>query len=126
MQHEKGIMVGELEERVDEEFDKYQDRMAELMHDINIDCFTVGFYQTNSISECMHRDVIESLAAYQELVDKAILLCFDPHTLTQGGTPFTALRVTQSFIHKFNACEHDLKEYAKINHNDILQEVLHR
>lgn len=37
---EKSLM--ELEERVDEEFDRYQDKMAELMHDVNVDCFTVS------------------------------------------------------------------------------------
>lgn len=36
---DKSLM--DLEERVDEEFDRYQDKMAELMHDVKVDCFTV-------------------------------------------------------------------------------------
>ncbi|KAL8424933.1 hypothetical protein ACSSS7_008429 [Eimeria intestinalis] len=114
---------GDVDERLDEEFDRYQDKMAELMHDVNVDCFTVGWYQTAAFSDCFQKEVVESLAAYQELVDKAVVLCFDPQKHAEGKTAFRAFRVSPPFLTKFAAYEADVAHYSKLTANDILIEV---
>ncbi|OEH79399.1 eukaryotic initiation factor- subunit 3 [Cyclospora cayetanensis] len=121
LQQEK--ISGDLEERVDEEFDRYQDRMAELMHDLNVDCFTVGWYLTVSFSEALQKEIIESLVAYQELVDRAVLLAFDPQRLSNGRIPFKAYRVKPEFLPLFHAYEADVAQYSKITAADILVEA---
>ncbi|KAL8273589.1 hypothetical protein Esti_002411 [Eimeria stiedai] len=114
---------GDVEERLDEEFDRYQDKMAELMHDVNVDCFTVGWYQTAAFSDCFQKEIVESLAAYQELVDKAVVLCFDPQKHCEGKTSFKTFRVNPSFLSKFAAYEVDVAQYSKLTAADILTEV---
>ncbi|KAL8444383.1 hypothetical protein Emag_005478 [Eimeria magna] len=116
-------MGGDVDERLDEEFDRYQDKMAELMHDVNVDCFTVGWYQTAAFSDCFQREIVESLAAYQELVDKAVVLCFDPQKHAEGKNAFKAFRVNPSFLSKFSAYEADVAQYSKLTAADILTEV---
>ncbi|KAL8439370.1 hypothetical protein Efla_003053 [Eimeria flavescens] len=121
LQQEK--MSGDLEERLDEEFDRYQDRMAELMHDVNVDCFTVGWYQTASFAECFQKEIVESLAAYQELVDKAVVLCFDTQRHSEGRNAFKAFRVNPAFLSKFAAYEADVAQYSKLTAEDVLVEI---
>lgn len=121
LQQEK--FSGDLEERVDEEFDRYQDRMAELMHDVNVDCFTVGWYQTVSFSDSKQKEIIESLVAYQELVDKAVVLCFDSQGHAEGRNAFKAFRVNPEFVPKFHSFEADVSQYSKITADEILVEV---
>lgn len=121
LQQEK--FSGDLEERVDEEFDRYQDRMAELMHDVNVDCFTVGWYQTVSFSDSKQKEIIESLVAYQELVDKAVVLCFDSQRHAEGRNAFKAFRVNPEFVPKFHSYEADVSQYSKTTADEILIEV---
>lgn len=121
LQQEK--LSGDLEERVDEEFDRYQDKMTELMHDVSVDCFTVGWYQTIAFAELQQKEVLESLVAYQELVDKAVVLCFDAQKHAEGRNAFKAYRVSPDFLHKFHSFEADVTQYSKLSPSDILVEV---
>ncbi|KYF40354.1 putative eukaryotic initiation factor-3, subunit 3 [Toxoplasma gondii ARI] len=123
VQREKGISEKDLEERIDEEFDKYQDKMAELMHDVNVDCFTVGWYQTLSFGDLKNKDIIDSLVLYQEAIDKAIVLGFDPMLNSMAKKAFKAYRVNPEFVQKYHEFEQDVSKYSKLRAKDILIEV---
>ncbi|CBZ56235.1 DEHA2F06798p, related [Neospora caninum Liverpool] len=123
VQREKGISEKDLEERIDEEFDKYQDKMAELMHDVNVDCFTVGWYQTLSFGDLKNKDIIDSLVLYQEAIDKAIVLGFDPMLNSMAKKAFKAYRVNPEFVQKYQEFEQDVSKYNKLRAKDILIEV---
>lgn len=113
----------DIDERVEEEFDCYQDKLAELMHDLNVDCFTVGWYQTLSFGDLKNKDNIDSLVLYQELVDKAILLGFDPLLSAMGKMAFKGFRVSDEFLAKYHAAEEDVSKYNELKASDILTEV---
>lgn len=113
----------ELEERVEEESEQYQERVAELMHDVNVDCFTVGWYQTLSFGDLRNKENIESLVLYQELVEKAVLLVFDPFFDAMGKDPFKGYRVAEAFLKAYREAEQDPALYNKFRSSDILEEV---
>lgn len=121
LQQEK--LPGDIEERVDEEFDRYQDKMTELMHDVSVDCFTVGWYQTLAFTDLQQKEVLESLVAYQELVDKAVMICFDAQRHGEACNAFKAYRVSPDFLHRFHIFESDVTQYSKLSPSDILVEV---
>lgn len=123
VQREKGVSEKDMEERLDEEFDRYQDKMAELMHDVNADCFTVGWYQTLSFGDMKNKDIIESLVLYQEAIDKAIVLGFDPLLHSMAKKAFKAYRVNPDFVQKYQEFEQDVTKYNKLRAKDILIEV---
>ncbi|PHJ22850.1 eukaryotic initiation factor- subunit 3 [Cystoisospora suis] len=123
LQREKAVGDKDLEERLDEEFDKYQDKMAELMHDVNVDCFTVGWYQTLSFGDLKNKDIIDSLVMYQEAIDKAIVLGFDPMLNSMAKKAFKAYRVNPDFVQKYQEFEQDVSKYNKLRAKDILIEV---
>ncbi|CDJ68346.1 eukaryotic translation initiation factor 3 subunit 3, putative [Eimeria necatrix] len=121
LQQEKGAAsAADLEERVDEEFDRHQDRMAELMHDVKVDCFTVGWYLTAGAAAALQREIVESLAAYQQQVDKAVLLAFDPAALRAAKNPLTAFRVNPKLLHALDA---EPQVVAKIQNEPVLIQV---
>eukprot|EP00922_Rhytidocystis_sp_ex-Travisia-forbesii_P041758 GHVS01062399.1.p1 GENE.GHVS01062399.1~~GHVS01062399.1.p1 ORF type:complete len:427 (-),score=104.56 GHVS01062399.1:441-1721(-) len=112
-----------VDEKVEEEFESYQDRMAELMHDVNVDCFTIGWYQTFSFGDLKNKDNIDSLVLYQELVDKAVMLGFDPLLNAMGRMAFKAYRASDEFLSIYHKAEEDCSKYNKLKGKDILVEV---
>eukprot|EP00921_Rhytidocystis_pertsovi_P005692 GHVQ01009791.1.p1 GENE.GHVQ01009791.1~~GHVQ01009791.1.p1 ORF type:complete len:449 (+),score=88.84 GHVQ01009791.1:405-1751(+) len=112
-----------IDERVEEEFESYQDRMAELMHDVSVDCFTIGWYQTLSFGDLKNKDNIDSLVLYQELVDKAIMLGFDPLLNAMGRMAFKAYRASDEFLAIYHSAEEDCSKYNRLKGKDILVQV---
>eukprot|EP00922_Rhytidocystis_sp_ex-Travisia-forbesii_P058400 GHVS01086323.1.p1 GENE.GHVS01086323.1~~GHVS01086323.1.p1 ORF type:complete len:415 (+),score=116.06 GHVS01086323.1:191-1435(+) len=112
-----------VDEKVEEEFESYQDRMAELMHDVNVDCFTIGWYQTLSFGDLKNKEHIDSLVLYQELVDKAVMLGFDPLLNSMGRMAFKAYRASDEFLSIYHRAEEDCSKYNKLKAKDILVEV---
>ncbi|KAK1933316.1 hypothetical protein X943_003120 [Babesia divergens] len=112
----------ELEEKADEEFVKYQDKMTDLLHDIHVDCFAIGWYQTLHFGDVQSKEVIDNLVIYQEAVDKAIMLGFDPMSST-GEISFKAYRASDQLLEVYHSNPGDVKNFSSLKGMEILVEV---
>ncbi|KAF8820157.1 putative eukaryotic initiation factor-3, subunit 3 [Cardiosporidium cionae] len=123
LQKDKTTTTEEIDEKVEEECEKYQEKMSELMHDVNVDCFTVGWYQTLTYSDFQNKETIDSLVQYQGAIDKAILLGYDPLLNATGRMAFKAYRASEKFISIYSSHEGDSSKFNKLSGKDILVEV---
>ncbi|EDO08227.1 translation initiation factor 3 family protein [Babesia bovis T2Bo] len=112
----------ELEERADDEFVKYQDKMIDLLHDIRVDCFAIGWYQTLHFGDVQSKEVIDNLVIYQEAVDKAIMLGFDPMSST-GEISFKAYRASDQLLELYHSSNGDITNFNSLKGTQILVEV---
>ncbi|KAK1444552.1 hypothetical protein BgAZ_104580 [Babesia gibsoni] len=112
----------ELEEKADEEFVKYQDKMTDLLHDIHVDCFAIGWYQTLHFGDVQSKEVIDNLVIYQEAVDKAIMLGFDPMSST-GEISFKAYRASDQLLELYQSNSGDVKNVSSLKGTEIFVEV---
>ncbi|GBE58926.1 eukaryotic initiation factor subunit 3 [Babesia ovata] len=112
----------ELEEKADEEFMKYQDKMTDLLHDIHVDCFAIGWYQTLHFGDVQSKEVIDNLVIYQEAIDQAIMLGFDPMSST-GEISFKAYRASDQLLEVYHNAQGDVKNFNNLKGTQILVEV---
>ncbi|GIX61019.1 eukaryotic initiation factor-3, subunit 3, putative [Babesia caballi] len=112
----------ELEEKADEEFVKYQDKMTDLLHDIHIDCFSIGWYQTLHFGDVQSKEVIDNLVIYQEAVDMAIMLGFDPMSST-GEISFKAYRASDQLLEVYHGAQGDVRNFNSLKGTELLVEV---
>jgi len=115
----------DIDEKIQQQFDKYQVRMVDLMYEVNGDCFSVGWYQTMSFGDLKDMEIMDSLCVYQASVDKAVAIGFDPLLNSMGKCAFKAYRVTDEFIraHREEAEEHDISAYNRLVGKDVLVEI---
>ncbi|UVC54628.1 eukaryotic translation initiation factor 3 [Theileria orientalis] len=116
------LSENEIEEKADEEFVKYQDKMIDLVNDIKVDCFAIGWYQTINFGDLQSKDAIDNLVTYQESVDKAIMLGFDPVT-TSGEVSFKAYRASDQLLALYHTEDQDVRKYNALKGTEILEEV---
>ncbi|KAK2196567.1 bifunctional JAB1-MPN-MOV34 metalloenzyme domain/Eukaryotic translation initiation factor 3 subunit H/MPN domain/eIF3h [Babesia duncani] len=112
----------ELEEKADEEFVKYQEKMTDLLHDIRVDCFAIGWYQTLNFGDAQAKEVVDNLVVYQEAVDKAIMLGFDPMTST-GEISFKVYRASDQLLSVYHSADGDVRKFNSLKGTEILEEV---
>ncbi|AFZ79172.1 eukaryotic translation initiation factor 3, putative [Theileria equi strain WA] len=116
------LAENEIEEKADEEFVKYQEKMTDLVHDIRVDCFAIGWYQTINFGDLQSKEAIDNLVIYQEVVDKAIMLGFDPVTNT-GEVSFKAYRASDQLLSIYHSAEGDVQKFNALKGTEILEEV---
>lgn len=86
-------------ERQEEVQLKYQARMVDLLHEVQMDCFTVGWYQTMTFSDMNDESIVDALVAYhQESDDSAVVIGYDPLSANMGHFPFKAFRAAKEFL----------------------------
>lgn len=80
----------------------YQMEMMRCLREVNVDAYTVGWYQTAELSSFSNEVLIETQYNYQTnplLSRKCISLVYDPiMTLQTGKVCIKALRLTKEFI----------------------------
>ncbi|XP_952413.1 eukaryotic translation initiation factor 3, putative [Theileria annulata] len=116
------LAENEIEEKADEEFVKYQELMTELVHDVRVDCFAIGWYQTVNFGDLQSKDAIDNLVIYQDVVDKAIMLGFDPVSTT-GEVSFKAYRASDQLLSVYHSSDPDVRKFNALKGTEILEEV---
>lgn len=69
------------------------------------------------------REIVETMVGYQELVEKAVMLAFDPVAHAEGLLPLKAFQVDSRFLQKFHQLESDPSQINRMRARDILVEV---
>eukprot|EP00918_Siedleckia_nematoides_P055637 GHVU01121467.1.p2 GENE.GHVU01121467.1~~GHVU01121467.1.p2 ORF type:complete len:263 (-),score=63.51 GHVU01121467.1:625-1413(-) len=73
--------------------------MVDLLHEVQMDCFTVGWYQTMTFSDMNDESIVEALVAYhEESDDSAVVIGHDPLSANMGHFPFKAFRAAKEFL----------------------------
>uniref|UniRef100_A0A0G4I4W4 MPN domain-containing protein n=1 Tax=Chromera velia CCMP2878 TaxID=1169474 RepID=A0A0G4I4W4_9ALVE len=80
---------------------KYQDDMLKVLEEVHGDNNIIGWYQCVYLGSYL-RDptMIETQCEYQELIEKAVVLVYDPQQTSVGKFPFRALRVSDAFMRR--------------------------
>ncbi len=78
---------------------RYQVEMLKCLRDVNVDCNTVGWYQSTFLESFMTAKTIDAQYQYQmELGDKCVHIVFDPVRTRKGQLYVRALRLTPKFF----------------------------
>lgn len=112
----------ELEDKADEEFVKYQEKMMGFLHDVNVDSFSVGWYQTINFGELHAKEIIDNLVVYQETVTKAVMIGFHPIT-NSDKLSLKAYRIGPELLAIYSEGQDDPKKYNQLRGSQILIEV---
>eukprot|EP00929_Paragymnodinium_shiwhaense_P052879 TRINITY_DN2647_c0_g1_i1.p1 TRINITY_DN2647_c0_g1~~TRINITY_DN2647_c0_g1_i1.p1 ORF type:complete len:321 (+),score=95.97 TRINITY_DN2647_c0_g1_i1:80-1042(+) len=101
--HSFGYVQKESEdgERVQDDGEQYQIDMMRHLREVNVDCNTVGWYQTTHLGQFFSDTVIETQYLYQTQIPRSILLVYDPLQSRIGKPAFKALRLTDEFLAKY-------------------------
>eukprot|EP01062_Namystynia_karyoxenos_P029340 TRINITY_DN22066_c0_g1_i1.p1 TRINITY_DN22066_c0_g1~~TRINITY_DN22066_c0_g1_i1.p1 ORF type:complete len:334 (+),score=157.27 TRINITY_DN22066_c0_g1_i1:87-1088(+) len=110
--------------------ENYQLDMMKKLRDVNVDCFTVGWYAVSWQESYLNNTFIETMHVYQEeLREHSVCIIYDPLRTSQGKLYMKALRLKKQFTDMFayNQEKQDFSQ-SKINEHmitsmDIFQEV---
>eukprot|EP01057_Protomagalhaensia_wolfi_P001188 Protomagalhaensia_wolfi_Nauph_80__1187@NODE_16_length_5045_cov_135_815621_g12_i0_p2_GENE_NODE_16_length_5045_cov_135_815621_g12_i0NODE_16_length_5045_cov_135_815621_g12_i0_p2_ORF_typecomplete_len364_score75_18JAB/PF01398_21/1_8e06_NODE_16_length_5045_cov_135_815621_g12_i09792070 len=89
----------ELEEKHKKEVEKFRLKVRELLHYVDADCQSVGWFQTMLNSAISDAAIVEQL--YQRMVETdrcSVLLCFDLERSESGQFPFRAFHLSETYI----------------------------
>jgi len=111
--------------------EQYQLDMMKKLRDVNVDCFTVGWYAVSWQESYLNNTFIETMFVYQEeLGEHSVCIVYDPLRSSQGRLYLKALRLKPEFMKMFreNGSEKQDFSQSKINEymitsQDIFQEV---
>lgn len=85
----------------DQEGAEYQIDMMRSLRDVNVDNNTVGWYKATYMGSFLDESMIETQFNYQENIEKAVLIVYDPHRSAQGVLALRAFRMTQLFFNLY-------------------------
>eukprot|EP01054_Gregarina_sp_Poly1_P010134 Gregarina_sp_Poly_1__10133@NODE_691_length_6736_cov_671_948118_g521_i0_p3_GENE_NODE_691_length_6736_cov_671_948118_g521_i0NODE_691_length_6736_cov_671_948118_g521_i0_p3_ORF_typecomplete_len368_score49_70JAB/PF01398_21/6_3e11Efg1/PF10153_9/3_5e03Efg1/PF10153_9/0_082_NODE_691_length_6736_cov_671_948118_g521_i040425145 len=89
----------ELEEKHRKEVEKFRAKVRELLHYVDADCQSVGWFQTMANSALNDPSVVEQLYQRMMEVDRSsAILCFDLERNATGQFPFRAFHLSESYI----------------------------
>jgi translation initiation factor 3 subunit H len=110
----------------DPEFDAgtYQRDMIKKMRKINIDQLPVGWYQSSVYGHFITRELIDDQYGYQSSVEESVCLIYDSVRTINGSIGLRAYRMKPKFMKIYDTeITNDLFQKARINYEDILEEL---
>lgn len=93
----------------DNDGEQFQIDMMRQLREVNVDCNTVGWYQTTHLGQFFSDTVIETQYLYQTQIPRSILLVYDPLQSRIGKPAFKALRLTDEFLAKYSEAKEQHK-----------------
>jgi len=104
---------------------EYQMDMMRALRDVNVDCQTVGWYQSTFLGGHITEELINTQFNYQENIPKCVCLIFDPMKTTQGHLALKAVRLTDSFLALYKSNEFTLDSILKagVCAEDVFEEL---
>lgn len=89
----------ELEEKHRKEVEKFKVKVRELLHYVDADCQSVGWFQTMINSAMNDPNMVEQLYQRMTEVDRSsTILCFDLERNNSGQFPFRAFHLSETYI----------------------------
>eukprot|EP00124_Ichthyophonus_hoferi_P003826 Ihof_evm3s361 gene=Ihof_evmTU3s361 len=114
------------EEEDDQEGAEYQIEMMKSLRDVNVDNNTVGWYKSTYLGSFLDASMIETQFNYQENIEKAVLIVYDPHRSAQGVLSLRAFRMTKIFFDRYKASNGFTPESIKnhkLTHDQVFEEL---
>ena len=104
----------------------YQSDMLRKLRDVNVDHFSVGWYQSALLSQFLNRTLVESQFHYQKSIEESVVVVYDPLQTNQGMLSFKAYRLSPKLMKLYEGGEklftpQGLSE-MKIEHHDLVHE----
>ncbi|KAH8739958.1 hypothetical protein FG386_001071 [Cryptosporidium ryanae] len=115
----------DLEERVMDEIEKYQNSMLDVMHEIRSDCFVLGWYQIVRLDDFQDVAIISNILSYHNSETKnAVLLTIDPDLLYQGKkNAFRAYTLNSDSVNKLKEDQDSIHVLKHTHLDEILTEL---
>jgi len=104
---------------------EYQIEMLKCLREVNVDHYTVGWYQSAYLGSFLNDSLIETQYNYQQIIKKCVVVIFDPLKTAQGTLTLKAYRLTQSFMELFKTqpfTKESLNE-SNLSFNEIIEEI---
>lgn len=84
------------------------------LRDINVDYYTVGWYQSTYLGSFLNKALIETQFNYQTTIKKCVVVVYDPLRTAQGVLSINAYRLTEGFM-KLYASEREKEAKARFS-----------
>lgn len=116
---------GEEEVQQEDEGAHYQLEMMKCLRLVNVDCYTVGWYQSCHLGGHISEDLVNQQFTYQEKIKKSVVLIYDPLRTRHGKLSIRALRLTDTFMEMFRVSNFSQENLAKhgFSFENIFEEV---
>jgi len=104
----------------------YQNDMLRKLRDVNVDHFSVGWYQSSLLSQFLNRTLVESQYHYQKSIEESVVIVYDPLQTNQGILSFKAYRLTPKLMKLWESGEKNFTPAGlsamKMEHRDLVEE----
>ncbi|CEP01008.1 Eukaryotic translation initiation factor 3 subunit H [Plasmodiophora brassicae] len=111
----------------------FQLQMMKLLREVNVDCNSVGWYQSLSSGDMMHdadgasawSSIIATQYDYQVSIPNSVVIVYDPFRTAYGTLAIKAYRLTNAFMAFYKAGDQTRDGFARhnIDSNRIFEEV---
>jgi len=104
---------------------EYQYDMMRCLREVNVDCNTVGWYQSTYLGSHITESMVSAQYNYQESIPKCVCLVFDPLQQSQGKLGMKALRLSTEFMELYKGGEFTLENLTKsgVSWDDVFEQV---
>merc|ERR1712010_221568 len=104
---------------------EYQYDMMRCLREVNVDCNTVGWYQSTYLGSHITESMVSAQYNYQESIPKCVCLVFDPLQQAQGKLGMKALRLSTEFMELYKGGEFTLENLTKsgVSWDDVFEQV---
>ena len=90
-----------LDEGGDHDGPEYQIEMMRCLRLVNVDHSTAGWYQAAYFGSYINQSTVDTQFAYQEAIEKSVLIIYDPVRSDRGCLSLKALRLTSQFMQAY-------------------------
>lgn len=99
--------------------------MIKALTAVNIVGNSVGWYQAIYFYEYLTADFIHDHYQYQSVIPNSVCITYNPYTVEKGRLPFTAIRLTKSFMELYASGKFIPKNIQKysIKSSNIFEEI---
>lgn len=106
---------------------QYQIDMQRKLREVNVDHFTIGWYQSTFLGSFLSRNFIESQFYHQKTIEESIVLVYDPLQTSQGNLSFKAFRLTPKLMELYDSGEKSFTPEGisskGLDYHNILEEI---
>ena len=102
---------------------EFQTSMLSTMKQLNYDANTVGWYTSTWLGSYWNLGLIETQVSYQNTFPQSVLLISDPACTQTGKFNLLALRLTESFMAKFESSKFGMADMAEMSIYDVFESI---
>jgi len=102
----------------------YQIEMMKCLREVNVDNNAVGWYSSTYMGSFINKATIETQYNYQERINTAVVVVYDPLKTSQGSLFLKAYKLTQNFMDLYKSKSQTFtKQRNSISFRNIFEEI---